>query len=324
MLEYKVQTAVVMTVFNRPENTTKVLEEVRKVKPSRLYIVADGPRKGNDKDVERIAQTRAVFETIDWDCEVVKLFSDVNMGCKNRSASGYTEVFKNEETAIILEDDCVPCVEFFRFCDEMLERYKDDERIMLISGTNVAQKKYGGFRRGDYSYHFSRLGGIHGWASWSRAWKLFDLQMEQWGNPIVRTLLRKELGNRLYNCRAINYNEIYAGTTKMSSWAYPWSLTRHINSGLAVVPCVNLVSNVGFSDDSTHTVNPKTPAAAIPYGQLEFPLVHPDFVIPDAEYDDIMLELVFGVSKTKWGAVKLWARMVLSEMSEKTGRHKKG
>lgn len=310
MTDYEVKHAVVMTIFNRPEDVSLVLDAVRKVKPRKLYVSADGPRQGNERDIERVAAARAVIETVDWECEVVKIYSDVNMGCKNRSASGYTAVFEKEEAAIILEDDCVPCPEFFKFCDEVLERYKDDERIMLVSGTNIAQRKLGGFKRGDYSYHFSRLGGIHGWASWRRAWQLFDLEMTQWSNPVVRTLLLNELGEKLYNNRARPYDAIVSGKTTMSSWAYPWSFTRFLHSGLAAVPCVNLVSNIGFTEDSTHTADPNSPTAALPYGELEFPLVHPDFVIPDIEYDNMFIETVSGEPTGIRGVIHKWADRV--------------
>ena len=173
MNDYTVKSAIAICVFNRPDLTIQVFNQIRKVKPEKLYIIADAPRIYNAEDNIRCKKVKAIFNDIDWDCDVKTNYATENMGCCKRLSSGFTWVFENEEKAIFLEDDCLPNIDFFRYCDEMLEKYSDDNRIMLVSGTNVLGK----WNISADSYLFSKLGGIHGWASWRRAWKHFDLDI---------------------------------------------------------------------------------------------------------------------------------------------------
>lgn len=170
-------TPVAFMIFNRPEKTARVFAEIRKARPTQLFIVADGPRTEQEK--EKTDATRAVTEHIDWECEVKRNYSDVNVGCKMRVSSGISWIFENVENAIILEDDCVPEQSFFPYCQELLERYKDDTRIMHISGDNFEWGRTGNFES-DASYYFSRIPHVWGWATWRRAWNLYDINMTSW------------------------------------------------------------------------------------------------------------------------------------------------
>ena len=278
--KYKVKSPVVILLFNRVENTKKLFNIIKKVKPEKLFLIADGPRKENKEDTIKCEETRKIFDNIDWNCKVYKKFSDKNLGCAKNGYTGFSWVFENVEEAIFLEDDCIPDISFFKFCDELLEKYRNDSRIMLISGTN----QLGNWKKTDYSYHFSRFGGIWGWASWRRAWKYYDFDMRLWNDKEVRKNLRKQLNFFQYISRRDIYNQIYNKTAKFSSWAYQWGFARIVQSGLAISPCVNLITNIGSGNDATNNKK-KSSVSNLKSFEMKFPLKHPQFVLPDVEYD---------------------------------------
>ena len=288
MQEYNVKRAVAMIVFNRPDTTRRVFEKVRQVKPTKLFIIADGPRENNKDDLVKCAEVREIFNNIDWDCKLFTNYSERNLGCGKRPATGISWVFENVDEAIFLEDDCVPDISFFRFCDEMLERYRYDSRIMLISGTNQLIE----WHRGEYSYHFSNFGGIWGWASWARAWKYFDIEISLWENPIIKEVLKFKLDKIQYYSRSQIYDELLYNSKNTTAWDYQWGFARLIQSGLAIVPSKNLITNIGHSSDATHTHNKNSPVANLPTKSLEFPLNHPPYVIADKEYDTLMYQKI--------------------------------
>ena len=289
MQEYKVKTAIAMLVFNRPENTRKVFEQVKKVKPSKLFIISDGPRENKEDDKLKCKQVREIFNNIDWDCEVYKNFSKVNFGCAKRGATGFSWVFENVEECIFLEDDCLPNITFFRFCDELLEKYRNDTRIMLISGTN----QLGKWEKSKYSYHFSKFGGIWGWASWKRAWKYYDFDIKLWNDKNIKNILRERLNFFQYISRKSIYDDIYNKESTFSSWAYQWGFSRIIQSGLAISPRVNLITNIGTGKDATNTKK-ASPVSNLKSYEIEFPLRHPPYVIVDDEYDKKMYNKICG------------------------------
>ena len=283
MSNLQFKTPVVLIIFNRADTTERVFEAIRQAKPSKLFVVADGARADKPGEAEKCAATRAVIERVDWDCEVLKNYSDVNLGCAKRVSSGLNWVFDTVEEAIILEDDCIPHPTFFRFCEELLERYREDERIFTISGKNVQF----GRKRTDYSYYFSRYNHYWGWASWRRAWQHFDFEMKLWSEIRQQGFLK----DILIDPRAVDYwtrhfQDTYEG--KINSWGYRWTLACWLHGGLNILPNVNLVSNIGFDDRATHT---KTTSDDTPYANtlveaVEFPLKHPPFIIADRRADE--------------------------------------
>lgn len=279
-MEYNVKSPVVMIVFNRYDTAVKVFNQVRKVKPKKLFIIADGPRENVPTDIEKCEKVRKIFDNIDWDCEVYKNFSDHNLGCCRRPYTGFTWVFEWVEQAIFLEDDCLPNISFFKYCDELLEKYKFDNRIMLISGTN----QLGTWKRGQYSYHFSDFGGIWGWASWRRAWNYFDVNISLWNDKSVQELLKHKLTFLQYLNRKNIYNEEYNNVENSSAWDYQWGFARIIQSGLAIAPSVNMITNIGSGEDATHT-NEVSKVSNLNTYEMQFPINHPPYVIADKEYD---------------------------------------
>lgn len=281
MNNFKLNTPIALIIFNRPEKTKRVLEAIQQAKPSKLLVVADGPRVDRPGDAEKCAATRAVIDSIDWDCEVLKNYAETNLGCGLRPATGISWVFEQVEQAIILEDDCLPNPSFFQFCEELLDKYRDDERVMMISGTNIL----GEWKSNIQSYHFSYHGGIWGWASWRRAWNHFDFNMKRWSDPEIQQRVRDVLyDNDRYVSRKKTFDECYLGK-KNDAWDYQWHFARLIQSGLSIVPAVNLIANIGFGEDSTHTKSSHSNVANLKTLDIELPIKFNDFTAVDLDYD---------------------------------------
>ena len=279
MTEDRLITPVVLIIFNRPETTEWVFEAIRIAEPQQLFVIADSPREDHPQDIEKCAAAREIIEGVDWDCEVITNYAESNLGCKLRVSSGLDWVFDQVERAIILEDDCLPHPSFFRFCQELLDQYKDDDRISLISGINFQDGK----NKTKYSYYFSRYTHIWGWATWKRAWEHYDVNMELW--PTIRD--NGWLECVLENNRAINYwtkilNKTYGG--KIDSWAYALLFSSWIQSGLSIIPKNNLISNIGFGDEATHT-STSSKYSNMKTDGMDFPLEHPPFVIQNKKAD---------------------------------------
>jgi hypothetical protein len=281
MTDFQLTTPVAFLIFNRPDTTARVFEAIRQAKPPKLLVVADGPRPDRPDDIEKCKAARAIIEKVDWDCEVLKNYSDVNLGCGKRVSTGITWVFEQFEEVIILEDDCLPHPDFFRFCEELLEKYRDDKRIMAIGGTNVI----GEWKSSVQSYHFSYHGSIWGWASWRRAWCYFDLDMRLWANQEIRNRVRDVIAdNRQYQKRAIVFESVYR--KEIDTWDYQWMFARLVQSGLTVIPCVNLVSNLGFArEDATHTKSRNEFLSNLERIDMIFPIKTNEFIAIDRDYD---------------------------------------
>ena len=280
MTEWKLQTPVAFLVFNRPETTSRVFEEIRRVRPPILLVVADGPRADRTGDAEKCEAVRAIVDTVDWPCEVLKNYSEVNLGCKVRISSGIDWVFKQVEEAIILEDDCLPHSTFFRFCQEMLSYYRHDTRIAQIGGCNF---QFGRLRYKE-SFYFSRHFHVWGWASWRRAWKEYDVNMALWpeirgGNwlsGIYRSKRDLELWSRIFQSVYLN---------KVNTWDFQWTFACMVNNALSVIPNVNLVANIGFNSEATHTSH-QNKFSNMKVEPIAFPLVVPRFILADNDADD--------------------------------------
>ena len=294
MINWQLKTPVAFIIFKRPDTTEKVFEVIRQAKPPKLLVIADGARPDKPGEAEKCAATRAIIERVDWDCDVLKNYSDINLGCAKRVSSGLDWVFDNVEEAIILEDDCVPHPTFFPFCENLLERYRDDNRIFSISGQNLLF----GLRRTEYSYYFSRYTFVWGWATWNRAWRYFDFDMKLWSEIKARDFLR----DILVNSQEVNhwtkvFQKTYDG--HMNTWAYRWMFACWVQSGIHIHPNANLVSNIGFGLESTHTVRKRSEYAEMPTEAVTFPLKHPPFIIRDRQADDWVQRNVYHCSYIK-------------------------
>jgi hypothetical protein len=281
-------TPVVLLIFNRPEVTARVFAAIREARPMRLFIIADGPREGNPTDMSLCAATRSIVEQVDWPCDVRRLYSDTNLGCGLRPASGISWVFEQVDEAIIIEDDCLPHQSFFAYCQELLTRYRDDERIMHIAWNNSLV-----LSRGDYSYYFSMFPHCWGWATWKRAWQHFDYDMRLFPRLISEgwlECLSQDSGAAAY--WYTKFKEVY-GPHKKHIWDYQWTFACLTNNGLSILPNRNLICNIGFGADATHTKDTGSRFASLPVTPMEFPLSHPPFVIRDARADTAAQRNVF-------------------------------
>ncbi len=290
-------TPVSLIIFNRPDKTQKVFDEIAKAKPKKLFVIADGPRDECPDDKEKCAAARKVIEQVDWDCEVFKNYSDVNLGCGKRPATGISWVFENVEEAIIFEDDCIPNQTFFRFCDEILERYRDDQRVMVINGMNTVA----GQKEIPYSYCFRYLMKCAGaWATWRRAWQYHDLGIKMWPKVRDSSWLFDFL---IYPTAVEQFKNVFEKTYTMGGnvdyWDYQWCLCCWLQNGLVVVPETNLVKNIGYGDDATHTKSVKNHEvdANLLVKDLAFPLRHPPYMVRDREAD--LLRLEYRISRKK-------------------------
>ncbi len=273
-------TAVALLLFRRPEETARVFERIREARPSRLFLVADGPRSGNEEDARGCEEARAVVERVDWPCDVVRDFADENLGLKRRIPSGLDRVFSEVEEAIVLEDDCLPHPTFFPYCAELLGRYRDDERIVHITGSQLLRSPPVGA-----SYHFSRYPHVWGWASWRRAWNLYDVDLADWHaddeaerTARLRRMFEEEDEQRFWDW-------VWDNSPEIDNWDAQWSYVGLSRGLLSVNPNRNLISNIGFSEDATNAIADPLGIAARRLEGIEFPLEHPAGVSRDVEAD---------------------------------------
>lgn len=271
--------AVLFLVFNRPDTTAQVFRAIRQTHPLRLYVAADGAREGREGEAERVAKVREIATAVDWPCEVKTLFREDNLGCKNAVSSAITWFFEHEEQGIILEDDCLPHTDFFSFCEQLLDHYRDDERVSVITGDNFQAGRW----RGEGTYYFSRYNHVWGWASWRRAWKRYDRDLTFW--PSWRhsedwTSKLPDKVERQYWAKI--FDRMYA--KQIDTWDYPWTASVWYYGGLTATPNVNLVSNIGFGEDATHTTSANSELTEMPTHSIGY-LRHPLRVERDKDAD---------------------------------------
>lgn len=302
----KLNTPVLFIVFNRPFTTAKVFDAIRKAKPPRLYVAADGPRETRPGEAELVFKVREMATAVDWPCEIKTLFHDNNFGCKYTVSKAIDWFFEHEEQGIILEDDCVPNQYFFTFCETLLEKYATDERVSVITGDNFQNGK----QRGDGSYYFSKYIHVWGWASWRRAWQNYNLELSFW--PEWKS--SQDWRNKFPDYVERNYwenifDQMYA--QQIDTWDYSWLASVWYYGGLTITPNVNLVSNIGFGPDSTHTSSADSSLARMKtYKIHEF--IHPTIIAQDREADKYNFDHAFGgkTQRLPRALVKKYLRLV--------------
>ncbi len=284
---------VVLIMFNRPTTTAEVFAKIREYAPEQLFVVADGPRAHKQKEEVLCQQTREVIQ-IDWDCQLTTIYSDQNLGCKQRVYTGLNEVFSSVEEAIILEDDCVPHIDFFHYCETMLDYYKDESQIVCISGFNATPEDPGM----QESYSFTIIPESWGWATWKRAWSEIDLNMTGW--PAYRQ--SKEFEELSYDLFfklhwQQKFDDVYTGKT--DSWAYPWMFSCWKGKKLTVLPKKNMIHNIGFSEMATHTKTLDPLQAKLAVHSVDYPLVHPTRIVQNVKADYYAFEYLHGIRLLK-------------------------
>jgi hypothetical protein len=274
---------VLLIIFNRPDTTAQVFEAIRKAKPGKLYVSADAPRPGNEKDSVDCEATRKIVLKVDWECDVHYRFLDQNLGCGYGPASAISWAFENEDRLIVLEDDCVPSLPFFDYCYHCLERFCDDERVWLVSGRSHHEDSPH-FQNQDYI--FSHYGHTWGWATWKRCWDHFDIDMKKWD----RFHAQGGFLNSYYSEKEGKFqNSLFAKLSteeniSSHAWDYQWLLAIQANGGLSITPSKNLIHNIGsFGTHSDGQLKCHTLPASEEFKVTK----EPDFVLANREYDQM-------------------------------------
>jgi hypothetical protein len=287
---YPLNTAVLFLVFNRPDTTKRVFDAIRQAKPPRLYVAADGPRDDKNGEFDRVDKVRNyVRNNIDWPCEVKTLFRECNLGCKHAVSDAITWFFKQERQGIILEDDCLPSQSFFWFCEELLGKYQKDLRVWHISGDNFQ----GGRRYGRGSYYFSKYNHVWGWASWADRWENYDAELKDFEHTSALRILESTFPR---NENASKYwGSVFSHVANglIDTWDYQWTYTVWKNSGLSILPNLNLITNIGFGSDATHTTDLESQLSCMDHFEMELPLRDPDLVVTDVAADQTTESLMF-------------------------------
>jgi hypothetical protein len=281
---YQVKSPILFLIFNRPNETQILFNAIREAKPKKLYVAADGPRK-NGVDETACKETKDILNQIDWDCELITLFREENLGCGKAVSSAITWFFENEEEGIILEDDCLPSNDFFRFCDAMLEKYRFDERIGHICGCNFQD----GLKRGEGDYYYSKLTHVWGWASWRRVWRKYDFFMDGLIEAIEDDFLSGLSENKL------SKKILYDSFTKtqqgeINTWDYQYLFLNQVNGRLSVIPNSNMISNIGFNADGTHTLDSSSPMSNVGFGVLPKEIIQPKYMYQNRIADKYTLK----------------------------------
>ena len=306
-MEYKSPSPVLFLIFNRPDKTQRVFDQIKKYKPKRLFIAADGHRENKDGEKENCIKTRKIVQKVDWDCEIKTLFREKNLGCKLAVSSAIDWFFDYVNEGIILEDDCLPSQSFFSFCEELLIKFKNDEKVMQICGSNFLY----GWQRNDNSYYFSRYGPIWGWASWKRAWKHYDVDMKIWPEVKQKKVYLDLCENIREALFRINiYDRVYSGD--LDTWDFQWGFAKLMNSGLSVIPNRNLIENIGIGKNSTHTKQLDKVFANMAVSDVDFPLRHPEFICRDKFLDKKYLKIILRKATIKYLLWRLLSKLKLT------------
>lgn len=292
------QTSILLLIYNRPDTTLRVFESIRKQKPKKLFISADGPRVDRKSDRELCETARSISKLVDWDCDIYTNYSEKNLGCRKAVSSGITWFFDHVDQGIILEDDCLPNDSFFGFMELMLEKYRDDKRIMMVSGCNQMTK----WNTNDCSYFFSQTGSVWGWASWKRAWAMYDNKVSELTDLIEKNLFKDFF---LYNPREAKIKQKLFWKTfhnEIESWGYVWDFCRMKNNALSIVPSLNLIENLGYSEGATHSTDSSIlPQSFFDSFHIDLSNIqHPGVMYQDYKYDKLIFnELHFPSRLTK-------------------------
>ena len=292
-------TPILFLVFNRLDTTKLVFEQIRNIKPKILYIASDGPRKNRKDEVIKVSEVRSfIMDNIDWDCEIKTLFRNQNLGCKYAVSSAIDWFFDNVTQGIILEDDCVPNKSFFYYCQDLLNKYKNDFRIWQISGCNFQKEKID-----DKSYYYSKFNHVWGWASWSSRWSHYDVEMTDYEefncNNVISNLI-SDTNERLFWSKI--FNDV--SKNKIDTWDYQWTYKVWCNNGLTALPNTNLITNIGFGLDATHSKDVYSSFANLKTAEIQFPLKSPKFIIRDSLADKHSVD-VFNFTKSYLNRIKI-------------------
>ena len=285
---------ILLIVWRRPHILSQVINAIRPLAPKYLFVACDGPRPDRPGEAEKVAATREVIDSeIDWPCQIKRLYSDVNQGCSDGPIRAITWFFDQVEEGIILEDDCIPHLDFFSYCATLLERYRHDERVWCISGSNFQNGEW----RGDGSYFFSHIPLIWGWATWRRCWSHYNKALISWPKFRESSLFESIMYDECMRYYWSNKWDLTYMNDQVTWWDYQWVYTCISNGGLSVHPNLNLIRNIGTGPDASHTFG----------GMLSYelsdrsisPICHPAFIVSDSFADRHLFDNTFGGKRVR-------------------------
>ena len=303
-------TPILLIIFNRYETARQVFDEIRKVKPKFLFVAGDGSRPDKPGDDQNCEQARSIIELVDWDCEVKTLFQEKNLGCGIGPVTAINWFFEQVDEGIILEDDCLPAPDFFTFCQAMLKKYRSNEEIFHISGNNFQLGK----KRGDASYYFSKYTGTWGWATWKRAWKSYRFNIENLESFLQQNKLDQVVQSKNEKAYWIRIFRLIELGKRKDIWDYQWTFTVWDQQALSIFPNVNLVKNIGFIENATHTFDPESLLANIELGALG-EIIHPAKVTRNKKADDFFYRRVLEVEYKKHRPKKSFYKQLVAPFS---------
>jgi hypothetical protein len=294
---------VLLIIFNRPRHTRAVLAAIRKARPTKLFVAADGPRADVKSDATLCRAARDIVEEVDWPCEVSRLSSSENLGCKAGPETAISWFFENVEAGVVLEDDCLPAASFFDFSGAMLDRYADRNDVMMVCGSNAAIS----WKPDQQSYHYAYNATPWGWASWRNAWREYDSTMSAWKTPEGRARVAATVANsKQERWRKRQFDRVCYGG--FNTWDYVWTFTRLQAGAASVIPSRNLVSNIGFGPEATHTTRVRRKVASLPTSELRAPFLGPRDQWVDHEYDQLVYRRSYPlIRRAKHGAQSVLA-----------------
>lgn len=284
----QLNTAILFIVFNRPKTTSKVFDLIKRIRPKRLYVASDGARLNKNNESEKVNLVRKIATSVDWKCEVKTLFNEHNLGCKSAVSSGIEWFFKFEKEGIILEDDCLPHLDFFSFCEKLLQKYRNNKKVLTITGDNFQNS----ILRGSNSYYFSKYFHCWGWATWKRTWDCYDGKIKFWPKWKKSSSWINKFPDRAERKFWSDiFDKIYLN--QIDTWDFPFLACLWYKGGLNIVPNVNLVSNIGFGQDATHTISPTDKNSNLPVASIG-DLIHPTKVVQCKVADEYTFNNTFG------------------------------
>ena len=297
------RTPLLFIIFNRPDTTERVFTAIRNARPEKLFIAADGPRMDKQGEADKCKACIDIVSRIDWPCEVKTDYSSINLGCRERVSSALDWFFKAVPEGIILEDDCLPVPAFFTFMETMLSKYREEEKIMHISGNNFLF----GTLPVKEDYYFSRIPHIWGWASWRRAWKKYDVGMRDLPEFENRKDIRDVFPEKFVQKSWIEiFRDVYH--KRIDTWDYQWTYAVFKNQGLCINPANNLISNIGFGNDATHT-GKISRFADMPAIEMKLNGISPKELKPNQAADQYILRNNFSMSW--WNGIKKRIRKLI-------------
>lgn len=289
MINDKFSTPILLIAWRRPLETKQVLDSLKEIKPTRLFVSCDGPRKDNAEEFKKVKKTQEIIrKNINWDCEIKWQISNINLGCKKGVSKAITWFFENVNEGIILEDDIIAHHDFFKYCETLLKKYRDDKRVWCISGCNNQDN----LTRGKGSYFFGKIPLIWGWATWKSRWENYDMNLTKWPSLKSSGMLDNIFFDNLQKEYWEGIFEKFYTHREPDTWDYPWVFTCLINNGLTVLPNKNLIKNIGFNAEATHTKWNEVKERKV-HGLSKI-LIEPEFIICDYEAEKFQFDFFFG------------------------------